>query len=71
MISAQCRKSKFPCGTDLDMTRTVVVPVFGVEAEAQIPEIEILTFKVTSEVVSHFSAYREVRANCCRLENCV
>ena len=31
------------------MTRTVVVPVFGVEAEAQIPEIEILTFKCELE----------------------
>src|SRR5580704_4091173 len=60
--------SKSPSGTDLDMTRTILVPKFGVEAEAEIPQIQMLTLHLPSEVVSQLCAYREIVPNDRRLE---
>src|ERR1700693_976650 len=50
------------------MARTILVPEFGVEAQTQISQIEILSFHIPSEVMAQLSAYGGIRAYDCRLE---
>ena len=55
--------SKSPSGTDLGVAGTVLIPEFGVEAEAEIPQVEMLTLNVPSEVVSQLCTDRDIVTN--------